>query len=198
MPRNAIKTHSDHVAPISSVIFLPSREIEAYSNIKVILNRPSINALDESTVELLKDLMQVTYSYSRLSIPDTSQAIARAVLDWEHAQERTLTGIDLKLFAYDNSVAGPKEESKDSSHRELTSTLLERMLPLSFAIWAAACLVAAAISWTMFAYGLGMGMFVIGPWLNLMLCVASTGLSATVVAAIIDWRRKHSGRQPKR
>ncbi len=200
MPRSAIarRTESSFLQTSEKVITLHSEEIDAYSNIRSIVNRPSVSSLGKSSTDLIEDILQITFAHSKKTVPDTYVTLVDAVLGWERWQSARSDGIDLSRLVYTPFVAGSKSKREDSSHKELTSTLLRRMLPLSYAVWGAVCLSAAAVFWTMLAYGLSMGIFVIGPWLNLMLCVASTGLSATVLAAIVDWRRKHSGQQPKR
>lgn len=198
MALNAIAKRLYDLAPASDVIMLDTPETQVYSNIRSIIERPSINHLDTHYVELIEDIMHITYTHSKYSISDTSKSIVDAVLHWERWQAAMDAGINANLLVYNAFVASSRLKREDSSHKELTHTLLRRMLPLSYAIWAIVYLAAASVFWTMFAYGLALGSFVIAPWLNLMLCVASTGLFATVATAIIDWRRKHSGQHPKR
>lgn len=195
MPRSATVDRPDDCAHTGCNIALSPQKVReytdvrapAYANIPFVIMPPSISSPGQSFIELLKDFPHAA--------PDILTTVMRAALD----QERRRNDVIYSTFlAYNYTTASLTSKREDSRHKELTQALLQRMLPLSYAIWAAMCLVAAAISWTMFAYGLGMGLFVIGPWLNLMLCVASTGLSATVVTAIIDWRRKYSGQRPKR
>lgn len=190
MSRNVL-ARTEETTKEENVIYLDLTEEEIHSNIRFLTGLSSVQELGDESTELLRSVMQVTFSQSRYSVNDTYKALLDSILSWERLRAEINRRMISDPLAYNTFVASLKQEAENSGHKELKPPLLHRMLPVSYAVWAAVYLVAASVFWTMFAYGLASGEFVLGPWLNLMLCVASTGLLATVVTAIIEWRLKH-------
>lgn len=167
-------------------------DISAYVNLDSIVDRPSVH--DGLDYTLIRAIANLGHVHSKSGIRYNLE-LAEYIDSWEQVLQRSSARIKVDLNAYTfNATAAihSTEDCKRCKERELS--FMKRTMPISYAIWGAICLLFSAVFIVMFVYGIKNGNFIIDPWLNLMLCVASVGLTFTVVIATIEWRRRMDGK----
>lgn len=88
---------------------------------------------------------------------------------------------------------GVARDLRAKSLERQSSKYMKRVIPLSYAILFTIFFSLSVVLGFIFYNGLHTGNYFIGPWTNLMLLIATVGLTITVFAACSEWRRWHSG-----
>ena len=81
------------------------------------------------------------------------------------------------------------------ARRESELGNMRRMIPFSYVFYGTLFLSLSLIFGITFYYGLHGAGFIVGPWTHLMLFVGAVGLTATAVAAGIEWVKLRSGQE---
>lgn len=105
-----------------------------------------------------------------------------------------------KQLSFHNNPAIFRDEASNLQTKSLErqfSRYMKRVIPLSYAITFSVFLSLSLIFSFTFYIGLKGGNYFIGPWTNLMLLIAATGMEITVFVACGEWRSWQRGFREK-
>lgn len=173
-------------------------DVSEYANLDNILDRPSLHCTEN--FELVKNVVKIGHAHSKSGIQyniDLAEYIDR----WEKIVDCSPKGIVFNFDAYTSYVtitanSFAAADCKRCRERELG--FMKRTIPISYVIWGAVCLSFAVVFAVMMLYGRWTGNYIIDPIINFALCVASIGLTITVIIAIVDWRQRLNGKKEKK
>ncbi|MBQ3199747.1 MAG: hypothetical protein IJB67_05230 [Firmicutes bacterium] len=176
-------------------------DITQYNNIENITSGVS----SEPNYELIKQIVSVGQTHAT-----KKYAYVKDIADYIEQWKKKLNApnplnvpnpiINLADNVYTQSkitVANNNEiDLEQWKKRELE--FMKNVLPVSYVLWGGICLALALITTVMLAYAIYTGIFIIGPWLNCMLCVASWGMTITVLVAMQEWRSRSNDKEGKK
>lgn len=170
-------------------------DISQFGSLDLILGRNSVH--EQVDYELVRAVMEIGLNHSKSGVA-FNRDLLRGVKKWEIARAASVTlfGISTARPVYTSIAAAAKwfktyDECKRCKERE--HQFMKRTIPLSYAIWGAIFFALAIAFSLLLILGLATGHYLVDPWFIFMCCIGSFGMTATVVVATLDWRRKLDG-----
>lgn len=158
-----------------------TNNIFQFINAEMVIDRPLVkHAVDYDLLEKVVLIGQKNASSRYMYVTSLLQATD----EWERqAASRTAT--------YLHTVQFPRETDESSNHEVF---FMKNTVPLVYVIWCLVFSVFSSVFTSIFCVGLITSSFLIPPWLNLVLCTSNIGMTATIIAAIWEWRRTVNGK----
>ena len=150
-----------------------------------IVTRPSIQRMSPESKQLVDNIAQIGYNHARSRI-DYKKDLLQYTFRWTEEVRLKPTGYALNPV-YNADVI--KILIRDASAERRECEYMKRLIPVSYVLLGAIFLSLSFIFGFTFYLGLHGRNYLIGPWTNLMLFVASVGLTTTVAVAIFEWRK---------
>lgn len=169
-------------------------DVSRYTNIDSVLDQPSIR--DADNFELIKSIAQLGHAHSKSGI-QFNHELAEYIYAWERVLRKPTEGIILNLDEYTlRTVAAIRHPAEEDCKRcrEREQNFMKRTIPLSYVIWGGISLALSVVFITMMVYGIKFGFYLVNPWINLALCVGSTGLTITIIMAMFEWGKRLHGK----
>lgn len=185
---------------------------------ELIIHQPTVLEMPENTRQMIDEVAQIGYEHALLKL-DYQDDLMGCLTKWamHTLPESTVftpefvydddvgtldfigwDGVDAKLSMRDAALQVRVIPQLDVPVKALEKSeheYMKRMIPLSYAVMGVLFLSLSLLFAFTFYLGRHGGMFLIGPWVNLMLLIGALGLTVTVVVASVEWRKLAGGKK---
>lgn len=162
---------------------------------ELIVAEPAIRDLSTENQQLVDNIARIGYSHAH-SKEVFQEDLLSYMYEWAN-QCRPNTTLFAEHSGYSTYIVSKdvitQTPSVQESVKKGEQEYMRRLIPISYAMIGSLFLALSLLFAFSFYMGAHGGKFIIGPFTNLMLLIASIGLTATVIAAIVEWRKLQGG-----